>query len=232
MDIGIRIKNARKAQGLTQEDVARRAGVTLSLISRIERGLVTDLHFSTMSSLVDALDMSSISELVGEDAYPKAEASPEEGWVSEERRTVGDREETPTLTLEAVRRLLEEQVGTSLLALPEEEWEGWWRGIPQEEAHERRKQIIKEWEFLKPQFVALTEGKPSLLPRRRGKGDVFLKLWMRALIEAPESVPTKANEPEQAFKRRQWEDRRLEWTEVKHPQAENAPDEASGAEAG
>lgn len=89
MDIGPRIKSARKDRDMTQEELAQRAGVTLSLISRVERGLVTDLHFSTLSGVARALSMP-ISELIGEESVvaPLGEAppSPAETGDDEERR--------------------------------------------------------------------------------------------------------------------------------------------------
>jgi transcriptional regulator with XRE-family HTH domain len=226
-----RLREWRESRGFTQKELALEASVGEVTVARIEAG--TSVRPNTARKIADALGVA-VVDLQEKPPVPLGPApiSPVPA-EDEERRTVDDgEEEAPTLTLEAVRRVLEEELGTSWIARPEEEWKEWWRGIPQKEAHERRQQIIKEWEFLKPQFAALEEGKPSLLPRRRGPGGVFLKLWARARIEAPESVPVSANEPEQAFKRRQWEDQPLEWTEAKHPQAEDAPGEASGAEAG
>jgi len=62
----------RKALHLSQEEVARRAGVSLNQVNRLERGEIIDPHFSTLSGLATALDMQ-ISELVGEPAAPLTE---------------------------------------------------------------------------------------------------------------------------------------------------------------
>ena len=72
MSIGERVRTARKALRLSQEAVARRAGVSLNQVNRLERGEIIDPHFSTLSGLATALDMQ-ISELVGEPTVPLAE---------------------------------------------------------------------------------------------------------------------------------------------------------------
>ncbi len=78
MDLGARIRAARRTRGLTQEELARRAGVSLNGVRALEQGGRTDPHFSTLSHLAGALD-TSISELVGESSEhqrPKAQAPP------------------------------------------------------------------------------------------------------------------------------------------------------------
>jgi transcriptional regulator with XRE-family HTH domain len=64
MELRERIKTARKALGLSQEALARRADVSLSLVNQIERGVVVDPHFSTLTNVAKALSMS-VSELLG-----------------------------------------------------------------------------------------------------------------------------------------------------------------------
>jgi transcriptional regulator with XRE-family HTH domain len=69
VSIGERVRTRRKALHLSQEEVARRAGVSLNQVNRLERGEIIDPHFSTLAGLATALDMP-ISELVGEPAVP------------------------------------------------------------------------------------------------------------------------------------------------------------------
>ena len=87
MDLANRIRSARKAKGMTQEELARRAGVGLNIVNRIERGVVTDPHYSTLSGLAAALN-TSISRLVEEpDLAGKAEApfpGPTQGGIGQE----------------------------------------------------------------------------------------------------------------------------------------------------
>lgn len=63
MDIGSRIRNARKAAGLSQEELARRAGMSVKGMSYIERGHIEDPHYSSLAKIAGALDVS-VGELV------------------------------------------------------------------------------------------------------------------------------------------------------------------------
>lgn len=55
--IGERIRHKRQAKGLTAEQLAQRAGLTLGTVSRIERG-ANEPTFSTLSAIAAALDTS------------------------------------------------------------------------------------------------------------------------------------------------------------------------------
>lgn len=65
MDFGNRIRVARKSAGLSQEALARRAGMSLKGLGDIERGSSADPHYSTLAGIANALGVS-IGELVGE----------------------------------------------------------------------------------------------------------------------------------------------------------------------
>ncbi len=109
MDIGKRVRDAREARGITQEELARRAGVPLNRVGRIETGAVTDPHYSTLSRIAGGLDVS-VGELLQE-PVPLAEAplSPEQALsIADDdsfRRTI---EVVPT---EELRGLVVELVG-------------------------------------------------------------------------------------------------------------------------
>jgi transcriptional regulator with XRE-family HTH domain len=81
MDIGKRVRDAREARGITQEELARRAGVPLNRVGRIETGAVTDPHYSTLSRIAGGLDVS-VGELLQE-PVPLAEA-PEAGPTNQQ----------------------------------------------------------------------------------------------------------------------------------------------------
>ncbi len=66
MSLQSRIRDRRKELNLSQEAVARLAGVSLNLINKIERGAITDPHYSTLNSVAGALDMS-LSDLLLEE---------------------------------------------------------------------------------------------------------------------------------------------------------------------
>ncbi len=97
MDLGGRVRAKRRELKLSQDALARRADVSLSLINQMERGLITDPHYSTLRRLASALDMS-VSELVEEEPTqaPLAQAPPETAVVVEEevegRRSLEDLE--------------------------------------------------------------------------------------------------------------------------------------------
>jgi transcriptional regulator with XRE-family HTH domain len=74
-NLGTRVRDARKAQQLSQEALAREADLSLNLVNKLERGVVTDPHYSTLSGLARALGMT-VEQLVEEPVLAgKAEAS-------------------------------------------------------------------------------------------------------------------------------------------------------------
>ena len=75
MHIGEHIRSARKAAKLSQENLARQAGVTMNLVSRLERGEIRDPHYSTLSGIADSLGVS-VTELLEEETGPKVQAPP------------------------------------------------------------------------------------------------------------------------------------------------------------
>jgi transcriptional regulator with XRE-family HTH domain len=86
VDIGSRIRAARRAAGLTQEEVARRAGLTLKAVGEVERGDVRDPHISSLGAIARALEVP-VEDLVKEElAVPLDEAASERPpQVSRER---------------------------------------------------------------------------------------------------------------------------------------------------
>ncbi len=69
MNIGERVRAGRKALHLSQEEVARRAGVSLNQVNRLERGEIVDPHYSTLLSLAQALGVP-VEALVKEEVGP------------------------------------------------------------------------------------------------------------------------------------------------------------------
>jgi transcriptional regulator with XRE-family HTH domain len=63
MQLGPRIKELRKAAGLTQEGLARKANMSLNGFGLVERSERTDPQLSTLKKISQALGIS-ISELV------------------------------------------------------------------------------------------------------------------------------------------------------------------------
>ena len=67
MSIGDKVRATRKAAGISQEEVARRAGVSLNVINRLERGVILDPHYSTLRGIASALGVP-VEDLVREPA--------------------------------------------------------------------------------------------------------------------------------------------------------------------
>lgn len=66
MDFATRIRTLRKEAGLSQEELARRAGMSLKGMGDIERGVIPDPHYSSLSKIARALGMS-VSKLLKEE---------------------------------------------------------------------------------------------------------------------------------------------------------------------
>jgi len=104
VNIGDRIRTARKAVGLSQEEVARRAGLSLKGMGEIERGDIEDPHISSLMKIAGALsvpveDLLEEPELVG----PKADAPQESGQSETSTRTVEEFEQALARVLEPAR---------------------------------------------------------------------------------------------------------------------------------
>jgi transcriptional regulator with XRE-family HTH domain len=70
--LGKRLKELREAAGLTQQDVAFRSGLSISIVSQIEQGL-KDPRVSTVKALATALGVDAGALIDGQE---KAEAQP------------------------------------------------------------------------------------------------------------------------------------------------------------
>ena len=85
MEIGRRVRAKRRALDLSQDALARRADVSLSLINQMERGIITDPHVTTLTAVASALGVP-VSELLEEPTDPKAEAPSLPDKEEKERR--------------------------------------------------------------------------------------------------------------------------------------------------
>jgi transcriptional regulator with XRE-family HTH domain len=108
VSIGDKVRATRKATGISQEEVARRAGVSLNVINRLERGVILDPHYSTLRGIARALGVP-IEDLVRETALAGKAGVRE--WLLEQGHTT--REEFLSLageleTLEEVEQAIRE----------------------------------------------------------------------------------------------------------------------------
>jgi transcriptional regulator with XRE-family HTH domain len=114
--LGERLRNLRKARGLSQEELARRTNIGVKAYGDLERGRTLDPHYSTLEGLAHALGIT-VVELVGEEsepvlAGPKADA-PQEEAGHRHRRT--QRDSIPVD--DTVKRTLEPQFNALISAL-------------------------------------------------------------------------------------------------------------------
>ena len=87
MSIGDKVRATRKAAGISQEEVARRAGVSLNVINRLERGVILDPHYSTLRGISSALGVR-VEDLVREPALAEKAEAPGTGPTPYEVREV------------------------------------------------------------------------------------------------------------------------------------------------
>ncbi len=77
--IGDRVREARKRRGFTQDDLARAAGVSKSLISKLEQQSITDIRLETAHKIAAALGVST-SALVPQGDAPTSSPENSEAW--------------------------------------------------------------------------------------------------------------------------------------------------------
>lgn len=73
MTTGERIRQARKAAGLTQKELAEKVGVKFSAIHKYETGMIVNLKRETIAELAKALDVSPSWLMCMDDAQPAQE---------------------------------------------------------------------------------------------------------------------------------------------------------------
>lgn len=100
MDIGIKIKAARQAKGMTQEELGEILGVQKSAIAKYENGRVVNIKRSTLKKISDVLGIPP-SELIFDEKKETPEENPE---VSENMR----------LLIEFAKSVPEEKAGMIL----------------------------------------------------------------------------------------------------------------------
>ena len=80
--LGLRLRAARQAAGLTQEQAAARAGITRNVIVTLEGSRFSDAKLSTLLRLMRAYELGSIEELLGPLPSSRLAAAWEaEGWL-------------------------------------------------------------------------------------------------------------------------------------------------------
>lgn len=75
MEIGQKIKQARIAKGLTQEELGKLVGLQKSAIAKYENGRVVNIKRSTLQKLAQALDLRGSDLIIEADPKEAAELS-------------------------------------------------------------------------------------------------------------------------------------------------------------
>lgn len=75
MDVGKKIKEARLAKGLTQEELGNLVGLQKSAIAKYENGRVVNIKRSTLQKLAKALDLRGSDLIIEADPQEAAELS-------------------------------------------------------------------------------------------------------------------------------------------------------------
>jgi transcriptional regulator with XRE-family HTH domain len=184
------LRRLRKAKKLSQARLAALADLDPSTVNQIETG-ARQPNTRTLEKLATVLGVG-VSDL-----FPKAQAPLPLEPAEKSQAGSG-------LTLDEVRAFLVERVGSSWIALPEGEWDNWWRDVSRAEAVLRRRQIAAEYQLIAQEVMA-TAGKadkePELVPREGRWGDVAFTLLGRNM-SARFFAPQKG-ESAGAFKERQ-----------------------------
>lgn len=74
MDIGNKIKTARIAKGMTQEELGKQLGVQKSAIAKYESGRVVNIKRSTLKKISDILDIRASELIFGEEQKQPTES--------------------------------------------------------------------------------------------------------------------------------------------------------------
>lgn len=86
---GSRVREARKRAGLTQEELAARSGVSLSLIAKLERGEYGGMRLETVHKLARALRVTTSALTSGTGSPPPAAPAPGD-WEAVRRALSGE----------------------------------------------------------------------------------------------------------------------------------------------
>ncbi len=88
MPIKDRLKELRKAAGLTQQALATKAGLSMSAVIHIEAGRIPDPRVSTMKAIARALGVS-VDELLADDEGAASESEAPEPPAPKRKRPRG-----------------------------------------------------------------------------------------------------------------------------------------------
>jgi transcriptional regulator with XRE-family HTH domain len=115
--IGGRVRGVRKRRGLTQRELAIAAGLSMSLVQKIEQGEYGDMRLETARKLAAALRVPTVAIMPHHDSPETTPGDTEETWEPVRHALAGHGEDTPGddgPTLVSVREALDTAVGDVL----------------------------------------------------------------------------------------------------------------------
>lgn len=116
--IGDRIKAAREAKGISQEELGKVCGTTKQTIYKYETGIITNIPLDKLDKIASTLDVSSVY-LMGWDSTPEYKALTEiaRGMYKRETAPTGSADERDLEMMSLLTRLTPEQKEMLLLQI-------------------------------------------------------------------------------------------------------------------
>ena len=167
-----RLAELRERRALTLRELSAMSGVAADTINQIELGRRKPRP-STLRKLAKALDVE-VADFFREPEAPKAPSVPQ--------------------SLDELRDFLKARLGSAWIALPDDEWSNWWRGVSMEEATKRYRQILAESKLI---YDTWTSKEDVMALARSG----FHVLRFVRRLEAPYFAPQQ-DESEEEFQER------------------------------
>ena len=208
------LRIARAEAGMTLKDLANASGVSLSNISKIERG-VTRPQAVTLYKLASALGKTA-AELAGEEEEPTRP------------KVLRPRSREELLSNAGIR--------SRWMLMPKEEFRGWWRGVSYEEARRRSEEIEAEYRVLEkatndaidPDREDAAKSTPELRAELRG---AWVETLLRKIAASGQDPDVRESEDvrenEEDFYARQREGKRLSYGIHEPPKETPADAEAA-----
>jgi transcriptional regulator with XRE-family HTH domain len=175
------LRKLRRRKGWSQNDLAEASGVGQDTISGIESGR-QEPRPSTLRSLAEALNVE-VEDIFREPEVPKARSVPQ--------------------SLDELRDFLETRLGSAWIALPENEWSNWWRGVSRKKAMKRYLEILAEDELIRNTWLNTKEDREAFARAR-----LYALVFRRVLFV--DYFAPQEEESEEEFRERSEEGRAVD----------------------
>lgn len=88
--IGRKLKAARKAKGMTQEQLAKQVGISTRRLGDIERGVARNLQLKTLVAVINALDSSDFLGSLFNEQVEKQDYTAEDAFQAALKKMKGE----------------------------------------------------------------------------------------------------------------------------------------------